>query len=286
VAAAAFVHQIFYDEVSRTGLGPGFIPLDNTANERPDWYELWPIRKFLHGTTLQPDAWYGFLSPRFSSKTGLTAQHVSAFLDALPDKTEVLLLSHSWDQIAYYQNVFEQGEAFHPGLVASTQAFLDASGIVFDAATSVSHSLSGVFSNYVIAKPRFWWRWRALADQLFDYAEHGTEPSAIELRNTRTLYGEVAAVARLAVFLQERLATLALMRETFDVVSFFPSDRGAIFTQLFGTAPETRGLLRECDLLKQRYTATGDVKYLAQYRARRAMIAYTPPPITSAKWKM
>jgi hypothetical protein len=25
---------------------PGYRMLDNLANERPDWYEYWPIRRF------------------------------------------------------------------------------------------------------------------------------------------------------------------------------------------------------------------------------------------------
>lgn len=41
------IHQIFYSDDTRRTLDPGFIPLDNLANERPDWREYWPIRKFL-----------------------------------------------------------------------------------------------------------------------------------------------------------------------------------------------------------------------------------------------
>jgi hypothetical protein len=39
--------QILNHYTSRQELDPGFDVLDNSANERPDWYEYFPIRKFL-----------------------------------------------------------------------------------------------------------------------------------------------------------------------------------------------------------------------------------------------
>ena len=59
---------------------PGFDVLDNSANERPDWYEYWPIRKFLLNETLDENAFYGFLSPKFKLKTNLSAAEVRDFI--------------------------------------------------------------------------------------------------------------------------------------------------------------------------------------------------------------
>ena len=67
------IHQIYYNEKTAAQLDPGFIALDNTSNERPDWFELWPILNFLRNTPLQDGHWYGFLSPGFFSKTALRA---------------------------------------------------------------------------------------------------------------------------------------------------------------------------------------------------------------------
>ena len=75
-----FVHQILARNNQREALDPGFLVLDNSANERSDWFEYWPIRKFLLGRPLQEDAFYGFLSPRFGSKTNLSAAAVDAFV--------------------------------------------------------------------------------------------------------------------------------------------------------------------------------------------------------------
>ena len=44
---AVHVYQILNHYTPREELDPGFLVLDNSANERPDWYEYWPMRKFL-----------------------------------------------------------------------------------------------------------------------------------------------------------------------------------------------------------------------------------------------
>ncbi len=70
---ALHIYQILTPYVSRPELDAGFEILDNSANERPDWFEYWPIRGFLLKETLDENAYYGFLSPQFKLKTGLTA---------------------------------------------------------------------------------------------------------------------------------------------------------------------------------------------------------------------
>src|ERR1700682_4374243 len=63
------IFQILNHYTAPQDLDPGFAVLDNSANERPDWYEYWPIRKFLLNEALDEDAFYGFLSPKLKSKT-------------------------------------------------------------------------------------------------------------------------------------------------------------------------------------------------------------------------
>lgn len=74
--SAAHVYQIFYDQRSRQALDPEFLPLDNSRDARPDWFEFWPIRQYLLANTLREGDWYGFLSPRFRAKTGVDAAHL------------------------------------------------------------------------------------------------------------------------------------------------------------------------------------------------------------------
>ena len=85
------IYQIFYNESTQKSNDPGFLPSDNLSNERPDWSEYWPIRRFFTGRTLSPDTYYGFLSPKFHQKTGLSAQDVRTFLVDCTD--DLVLLS-------------------------------------------------------------------------------------------------------------------------------------------------------------------------------------------------
>ena len=85
--------QILNHYTKPQDLDPGFGVLDNSANERPDWYEYWPMRKFLLNEKLDEDAFYGFLSPRFKHKTNLNAGAVRDFILAAEPNTDVVLFS-------------------------------------------------------------------------------------------------------------------------------------------------------------------------------------------------
>ncbi len=80
---AVHTYQILNHYTSRQDLDPGFDVLDNSTNERPDWYEYWPIRKFLLNEPLDENAFYGFLSPKFKLKTNLGAADVVDFIQEL-----------------------------------------------------------------------------------------------------------------------------------------------------------------------------------------------------------
>jgi hypothetical protein len=58
--------------------------LDKLANERPDWYVYWPIRRHLLTHELDETALRGFFSPMFSFKTGLDHGAAQRFAPARP----------------------------------------------------------------------------------------------------------------------------------------------------------------------------------------------------------
>src|SRR3981081_4085622 len=109
------IFQILNHYTAPQDLDPGFGVLDNSANERPDWYEYWPIRKFLLNEALDEDAFYGFLSPKFKLKSSLSSDVVREFV-AAAGAAHVVLLTPILHNSAYYLNVFEHGDAEHPGL--------------------------------------------------------------------------------------------------------------------------------------------------------------------------
>ncbi len=169
-------YQILNHYTSRQELDPGFEVLDNSANERPDWYEYWPIRKFLLAGPLEENAFYGFLSPKFKLKTNLDAAAVREFIADSDAATDVVLFSPSIHNSAFYLNVFEHGNAEHPGLMQVANDFFARINRLQPLEDLVSDSRNTVHSNYFIAKPRFWRAWLQITEQLFAIAEMPQDP--------------------------------------------------------------------------------------------------------------
>src|SRR3984885_1071634 len=184
---AVQIYQILNHYTPREELDPGFAVLDNSTNERPDWFEYWPIRRFLLEEALDENTFYGFLSPKFKLKTSLSADAVREFILAADSAVDVVLLSPSIHNSAYYLNVFEHGDAEHPGLKQVAQRLFERLGLPGDLGSVVFGSRNTVHSNYFIAKPRFWRAWPAINEQMFAIAEPPSDALGEALR-TPTCY--------------------------------------------------------------------------------------------------
>jgi len=272
-----FVYQIYYDQASKQLLDPGFIPLDNTSNERPDWFEFWVIRNFLNSQQLDESAWYGFLSPKFRAKTGLTSQQVIGFVNTYAMQCEVALFSSCWDQNSYFQNPFEQGDMWHPGLLDLSQSFLDAVGMKLDIRSLVTDTSTTALGNYIVAKPVFWRAWLDLANKFFEMVEKKENTISDRAANL-TSYSSRLDLAPMKAFLQERLATAIIAKNNFRVAAWDQSSYSysPIFTRLFHDDFRTRRLLQACNLLKQQYNLSQDKDYFLVYQKLRKQIAIKP----------
>jgi hypothetical protein len=214
IMTSAFVHQICYDAVQE--VDGNFIPLDNTANERPDWFEYWAIRNFLRTQPLDENSFYGFLSPRFKSKTNLSGKEVHEFIRRHGDAAHVLLFTPSLHLTAYHLNVFKYGDVCHPGLLGLATRFFRRIGRPTNLDTLITHSGNEVYSNYFVARPSFWRAWLEITEALFEIAESKDDPLGIELRQPTTYRGGDGI--EIKVFLMERLATWLLACEPQFVV--------------------------------------------------------------------
>lgn len=203
-----FIYQILNHYTKTEDLDPGFAVLDNSSNERPDWFEYWPIRKFLLTAPLDEEAFYGFLSPKFKRKTNLSAAAAREFVRRHSDSIDVALLSQSIHLPAYHLNIFIFGDAAHPGLLRVATQFFKRIGQPTDLNELVTTSRNEVYSNYLIAKPRFWRAWLTITEQLFAFAESPTDPLGAELRKA-TSYRDRHDV-QMKIFIMERIATWIL----------------------------------------------------------------------------
>ncbi len=252
VMHATHIFQILNHYTPREALDPGFGVLDNSANERPDWYEYWPIRKFLRNERLDEDAYYGFLSPKFAAKTNMTAAMVNDFIQASDAATDVFLFSPSIHNGSYFINVFEHGESDHPGLLQISSRLFERIGRPVDMERLVTDSRTMVYSNYFIAKPKFWREWLAINEQMFAIAESPEDALGAELRAPTQYRGGLNVPMK--IFIMERIATLILTTD----LRFRARARDPFVAQRrFYKLP----MAIVCDALKIAYTTTGRGQY-------------------------
>lgn len=256
------IFQIFYDEATRAQVAPEFIPLDNTKNLRQDWFEFEPIREALANMEMRDDHFYGFLSPKFSSKTGFRPCDVMNAVNAAEKHIDVILLSAHPHDLAVYKNPFIQGDRRHAGLLPACEYFFDIIGKPINLKDLVTTLENSVFSNYVIAKPRYWRKWLVLTDAFFEFAENKDQPWFDKL-NQRAQHREGDSI-HLKVFAQERLATFLLATESFNVsVPDF-------FRKFKNYDNEVRAGLIYMENLKKAYVESGDSRFLKEYEKVRA----------------
>ena len=261
------VHQIYYDAATRQALDPGFLPLDNTGNARPDWREYWPIRRFLLATPLAEGEHYGFLSPRFSEKTQISAAEMIAFAQAAHDRFDVMSFSPHPDQHGLFWNVFEHGDWWHPGMLRAAQEIFDHLGLSVRLEELVMDSRTSIFSNYFVAKPSFWRPWLALNERLFALAETRQGPLAARL-NAPMSHRVALGAVDLKVFIMERTASLVLaMHPELRATAYKPFARP--LSVAFGRFGRDAIL---SDALKIAFNETGDAVYKGAFGHIRAEV--------------
>jgi hypothetical protein len=236
-----------------------FFPLDHTANERSDWQEYWPIRKFLLSNELDENCLYGFLSPRFTDKTGLDGNQLMHFLSQVSVGNDVVTISPQPDMGAMFLNVFLQNELFDPGFSDTANAIFKTIGINVDTKTCVMDSTQIVFSNYFFAKPAFWHRWLEVNERIFYLCEEQPE-FAIKIGLLKeTSYRD--GVQR-KVFLMERIASCLLACESHWQVSNYNTFLCAYSASRLNEFP---GECQTADALKIAWNRTKNNFYLTEY---------------------
>ena len=208
---------IVYSEESEARLIPGTLRLDHRHNERSDWREYWPIRCYLTEHTLAEGTLYGFLSPRFPEKTGLSGDDIRRFIGALKSpRPDVVTFSPQADMGAFFLNTLEQGETFDAGFMATLKELVPLLGIEVDLDALVMDSRQVVFSNYFVANKSFWRRWFDVCEKIFALCEARATPLAEALNRQTTYTGDVPR----KVFVIERMASLLLVTERWQVAPY------------------------------------------------------------------
>lgn len=261
------IYQIFYDERSKEILDPGFIPLDNSKNERSDWAEYWPIRNFLLSNTLEDNTYYGFFSPKFSAKTKLASLDVLKIIHDCSVNADVITFSPPsyYSQVSWFLNVFEQAAFAHGSPAKTMQEFKDFfvyCGSNYDVENSVMTSREVVYSNYFIAKKSFWERWFSYGEMLFDLCEKSNNQLAQKIiKYVPHVSGDTPA----KVFIMERLASYLLDSDPSLKVHYWNS----LFKTNYFSGMSFFKNLYTLDSLKMSYKCTKAAGFLDGYFSLR-----------------
>ena len=275
-APAVHLFQIAYSSETLAAVEPGYRVLDNLANERPDWYEYWPMRRYLTmqlaARTLDEDAFYGFFSPKFGSKTLRSHDDVVRFVRQCAERADVVLFSPQPDMAAFFLNVFEQAETFDPGLCAAFERFLAHIGRPQPLSALVMDSRQIVFSNYFVARPAFWRAWLSMSEQFF----HACEGPDTELKRALTVPTSYPGQAQRKVFIAERIASLLLTIEPhWRSVAADPFSMGWSMSR-FREYPQEAVI---SDALKAAFRDRGFPEYLQAFSKIRAHFSAGKPAL-------
>lgn len=251
------LYHVAYSEETLAGRPDGFQVLDNLANQRPDWYELWPIRNFLMANVLDENAYYGFFSPKFQRKTELSADQVRGFLATDNFDSDAYLFCAQPDVGMFFRNIYVGGGLVYPGNLEATQAFVSAIGQPANLSTLVMDSSTTIFSNYVVARPAYWRIWLEISDQLFAIGEHTGNGVLTTVLNTPTTYR--GGVQR-KVFVAEGVASLICTTFGIKVKAYDP-----FAIPWFSVFRNYRPQAIAADALKTAYRATGRITYLQEF---------------------
>ena len=249
------IFQIFYDKNSQRNLDGGYIPLDNSSNDRPDWSEYWPIRNYFINNSIDDNVYYGFFSPRFKQKTNLDSKAVFEYIYSC--KSDLISFSPYFDQAAFALNIFEQGEANHPGIASIFNSAFSILSPEIKLQNIVMNSSNTIFCNYFVAKGEIWKTWFKYCEIIFEICENSSNQHhniLSQLINHRgTSYPS-------KVFIIERMISFLLSQPNnkWKTKAYNP-----LLLPMSGIPiSKKEDELIKLDALKMAFNATGSIEYL------------------------
>ena len=212
------IFQIYYNEPTKKSNDKGFIQLDNSSNNRKDWSEYWPIRNYLLNNNLEENIYYGFFSPKFHEKTGLSSKQVDNILSN--SNEDIVSFSPFFDQSAFFLNIFEQGAINHPSIFECFEKVIKFLNKKQDINQIVMTSKNTIFCNFFAAKKNVWIEWFNLCESIYELSENNNTDLG-NLLNSNVIHSQENYPAK--VFVIERLISfLLIINESINIKSFNP----------------------------------------------------------------
>ena len=169
------IFQIYFKPELEKHCDPLFVPLDNTANPRPELRE-WDVWDREHEQRLSEDLdYWGYVSWKFKEKTNLTGQQALNHIIANPGY-DVYLFNPCIVNEALWPNSWYQGDIWHKGISSIANTFLDRVGYKdVDVLSILLDRNKTVFANYVVGNEKFWTKFMDFSRRLFTEADKDPE---------------------------------------------------------------------------------------------------------------
>lgn len=238
-ASASFhVRQIYFRPDQLSGLDPAFTPFDNGASPAPDEHEFYVFRTEYARGAIAREGHTGYLSWKFAEKTGLTGDEFLRFCRENPGHDVYFV--NPFPMEIFLGNVWQQGEARHPGLLGLSQHIFDAVYPSINLERLPRSLRTTSFCNFWVGNARFWDAYMDFCLPIYEYVKNGMTP------DRRRLFESNADPFRHAshfAFVFERLLTTFLAtRPEFTFKSYeyspaqlrrkYPPDGAAILEAL------------------------------------------------------
>jgi len=213
------IFQIYYKPELEEHCDPLFVPLDNTANPRPELRE-WDVWDRYHEQRLDEnlDLW-GYFSWKFKEKTNLTGQQVYNHIVSNPDY-DVYLFNPCIVNEALFANSWYQGDLWHQGISDIANTFFAKLGYKdVDVLSMLLDRNRTVFANYVVGNQKFWTKFMDFSRQLFTEADKDANFKEQVFGAGRSNYAHDSSLP-MFTFLIERLIPTFLELENFRVCPY------------------------------------------------------------------
>lgn len=249
------IYHIGYSADTCANKPDEYFLIDNSENSRSDWFEYWPIREFLKNKKLEDHKYYGFLSPRFQTKTGFGSKELFGQINAIDDYFDVITICPQPEVGHIFRNIFYGSDFTDPGCIKTCHKLFKILGIDLDVLELVTDSRHTVFSNYIVAKKKYWDEWLDVCEKIFNLAENELNKDLFDDLNKYTNYGKGS---QRKIFIIEGIATIILALGRYNIFNIEINSELAGKGNFYQASRESL----VCDGLKIAFNQTGNYKYL------------------------
>lgn len=159
------IYQIYYDINSKEHCYSGLLKYNNSSPVKPNEFEYGVMRDIYFNKSPFVNNYYlGVLSWKFQQKTNL---HPSKIIPWLHKTKADVYTINPFPQMKTFENVWKQGEAFHPGMSLIVEDLFQRADLDLTLLTLPHSPKVSCYCNYWIANERFWNLYMSYTEKLY-----------------------------------------------------------------------------------------------------------------------